>query len=155
MQPDAHRRPIAIHVLPATPGLPLLPLASVLGAGSGMGSRSAADQRIYRQLIACAGSEFAPAADARNADLLLHPHDALEHPAAAQGASRAAAALGKPTAFLSASAQGPACWPAPKPAGSSSGSELTASRSRSRSLAHAATNVATCRSLRSEATACS
>jgi len=103
MQPDAHRRPIAIHVLPATPGLPLLPLASVLGAGSGMGSRSVADQRIYRQLIDCAGSEFASAADARHADLLLHPHDALEHPAAAHGASRAAAALRKPTAFLSAS----------------------------------------------------
>jgi hypothetical protein len=103
MQADAHRRPIAIHVLPATPGLPLLPLASLLGAGGGMGSRSAADQRIYRQLSASAGSEFALAADAARADLLLHPHDALEHPAAAHRASQAAAALAKPTAFLSAS----------------------------------------------------
>ncbi len=88
-------------MLPTTPGLPLLPLASMLGVGSGMVGRSIANRRIYRRLTASAHSEFATTAAAARADLLLHPHDALEHPAAAHGASWAAVALASPTTFLS------------------------------------------------------
>ena len=103
MRADGHRQPIAIHVLPATPGIPFLPLASVLGAGGGFASRSAAERRIYGRLLACGESAFVAVNQARSADLLLYPHDALEHPAAARRASSAAASLARPTAFLSTS----------------------------------------------------
>jgi hypothetical protein len=83
--------------------MPLLPMASVLGAGGGFGSKSAAERRIYRRLLACAESAFVAVNQPRSADLLLHPHDALEHPAEARRASSAAASLARPTAFFSTS----------------------------------------------------
>jgi len=97
------QRPIKIHVLPCTPGVPLLPLVSALGIGGGLSSRSVADRRIFGPLADAADSELMIVEDASNADLLLHPHDALEHSTLAKAASRAASKLRRPTVFLSAS----------------------------------------------------
>lgn len=97
------QRPIKIHVLPCTPGVPLLPLVSALGIGGGLSSRSVADRRIFGPLADAADSELMIVEDASNADLLLHPHDALEYLTLAKAASRAASKLRRPTAFLSAS----------------------------------------------------
>ena len=41
------QRPIKIHVLPCTPGVPLLPLVSVLRLGGGLIGRTDADRRFY------------------------------------------------------------------------------------------------------------
>ena len=96
-------RPIKIHVLPCTPGLPLLPFVSALGVGGGLKSRTTADRRIYGPLADAADSELLIVQDTSSADLLLHPHDALEHSAVARAASRAASTLRRPTIFLSVS----------------------------------------------------
>jgi hypothetical protein len=76
---------------------------SALGIGGGLSSRSVADRRIYGPLADAADSELMIVYDASNADLLLHPHDALDHSTLATAASRAASKLKRPTIFLSVS----------------------------------------------------
>jgi hypothetical protein len=94
-------RKISVHVLPAADGVPLLPLAAVLGGG--LDARSAAERRIFRATAAMAAREMDAEPDAARADVLLHPHDALDHPEHARRSAAAAAGFGKPTAFFSAS----------------------------------------------------
>ena len=101
--PNVGTSPLRIHLLGLSEDLPLLPMVEAIRASQGLVPRTPPNPHIYRRLIDELRTSVMLVDSAREAHILLHPHDALAHPENAAASVTAAQDLALPLVLLSES----------------------------------------------------
>jgi hypothetical protein len=100
---DEATDPIRLCITRPSPGIPTLPAVRALGLCGGLAALSTTERLTLGAVTALVGGAIDLVKDPYGADVLMHPHDALLHPATVSASISVARRVGRQIALFSSS----------------------------------------------------